>query len=126
MLRHLMRILHGEDSKGADTPEAKKENTEEFDFEEKEDWSLERDCELSRLERENAVLRRMLGMEVQEVDPNTKWNITDYPADHSNLLGSHPDPSNHIPQPPQPQRRILNGAPGTVGPYGTYKKGKPG
>ncbi|OJA16845.1 hypothetical protein AZE42_03627 [Rhizopogon vesiculosus] len=125
MLRRLMRILHGEDAKGADTPEANKGNMGEFDFEEKEDWSLERDCELSRLERENAVLRRMLGMEVQEIDPNTKC-ITDYPADHSHLPGSHPDSSNHIPQPPQPQRRILGGAPGTVGPYGTYKKGKPG
>lgn len=127
MLRHLMRALHGEDAAGAHTPEAKQGNAEEFDFEEeKEDWSLERDCELTRLELENAVLRRMLGMEVQEIDPNTKWNVTDYPADHLRPLGSHPGPSNHNPQPPQPQRRILGGPPGTVGPYGTYKKGKPG
>lgn len=126
MLRHLMRILHGEDAKGAVMPEAKQGDEEEFDFEEKEDWSLERDCELARLERENAVLRRLLGMEVQEIDPNTEWNITDYPADYSRLSGSHPASNKYVPQPPQLQRRILGGAPGTVGPYGTYKKGKPG
>ena len=124
MLRHLMRILHGEDPEGTHTPEAKHRDMEEFNFEENEDWSLERDCELARLERENAVLRRMLGMEVHEIDPNTKWNIADSPADHSRLSVSHLGANKHVPQPPHLQRRILGGTAGPVGPYGTYK-GKP-
>ncbi|KAG1772318.1 hypothetical protein EDD22DRAFT_976525 [Suillus occidentalis] len=101
-LRILMRVLNGEDAEVADTPSpgAKQGDMEEFDFEEKKDWSLERDCELARLERENSVLRRMLGMELHEIE--------------------------HLHQPLQPQKKVLGGAPGTVGPYGTYKKGKSG
>ena len=119
-----MRILHGEDAQGADTPEAKQIDMGEFDFEGKDDWSLERDCELARLERENAILRRMLVMDMQEIDPNTNLNITDHSVDRSRLPGSHPSSSKHITQPPQLQKRILAAVPGAVGPYGTYKKGK--
>ncbi|KAG2070429.1 hypothetical protein BDR04DRAFT_1142823 [Suillus decipiens] len=127
-LRHLMRVLNGEDAEVVDTPspEAKEGDAEEFDFEEKKDWSLERDCELARLERENSVLRRMLGMEVQEIEADTKWNVTDHAVDNSRLLGSRPGSNKHPLQPLQPQKKILGGAPGTVGPYGTYKKGKSG
>jgi hypothetical protein len=127
-LRHLMRVLNGEDAEAADTPspEANQDDAEEFDFEEKKDWSLERDCELARLERENSVLRRMLGMEVHEIEAGTKWNATDYSVDNSRILGPHPGSSKHTSQPLQPQKKILGGAPGTVGPYGTYKKGKSG
>ncbi|KAG1872328.1 hypothetical protein DFJ58DRAFT_761035 [Suillus subalutaceus] len=127
-LRHLMRVLNGEDAEIADTPspEVKQGDAEEFDFEEKKDWSLERDSELARLERENSVLRRMLGMEVHEIEADAKWNVTDYGVDNSRLLGPRPGSSKHPPQPPQPQKKILGGAPGTVGPYGTYKKGKSG
>lgn len=124
MLRHLVRILHGEDVEGAETPEAKQRDVGEFDFEEKDDWSLERDCELARLERENAILRRMLVMDMQEIDPNTNLNITDHSVDRSRLPGSHPGSSKHITQPPQLQKRILAAVPGAVGPYGTYKKSK--
>lgn len=127
-LRHFMRVLNGEDAEVADTPspEAKQGDAEEFDFEEKKDWSLERDCELARLERENSILRRMLRMEVYEVEADTKWNVTDYAVDNSRLLGSRPGSSKHPPQPLQPQKKTLGGPPGTVGPYGTYKKGKSG
>ncbi|KAG1792903.1 uncharacterized protein HD556DRAFT_1376600 [Suillus plorans] len=127
-LRHFMRVLNGEDAEVADTPspEAKQGDTEEFDFEEKKDWSLERDCELARLERENSVLRRMLRMEVYEVEADAKWNVTDYAVDNSRLLGSRPGSSKHPPQPLQPPKKTLGGPPGTVGPYGTYKKGKSG
>ncbi|KAG1852081.1 hypothetical protein C8R48DRAFT_725199 [Suillus tomentosus] len=127
-LRHFMRVLNGEDAEVADTPspEAKQGDVEEFDFEEKKDWSLERDCELARLERENSVLRRMLRMEVYEVEADNKWNVTDYAVDNSRLLGSRSGSSKHPPQPLQPQKKTLGGPPGTVGPYGTYKKGKSG
>ncbi|KAG2362102.1 hypothetical protein BDR07DRAFT_1285451 [Suillus spraguei] len=126
-LRHLMRVLNGEDAEVIDTPspEAKEGDAEEFDFEEKKDWSLERDCELARLERENSVLRRMLGMEVQEIEADTKWNVTDHAVDNSRLLGSRPGSNKHTPQPLQLQKKILGGAPGTVGPYGTYKRANP-
>lgn len=127
-LRLLMRVLNGEDDEVADTPspEAKQGDVEEFDFEEKKDWSLERDCELARLERENSVLRRMLGMELHEIEADTKWNVTDYAVDNSRLLGPRSGSSKHPHQPLQPQKKVLGGAPGTVGPYGTYKKGKSG
>lgn len=126
-LRLLMRVLNGEDAEAADTPSpgAKQGDVEEFDFEEKKDWSLERDCELARLERENSVLRRMLGMELHEIEADTKWNATDYAVDNSRLLEPRFGSSKH-PHQPQPQKKVLGGAPGTVGPYGTYKKGKSG
>lgn len=127
-LRLLMRVLNGEDAEVADTPSpgAKQGDMEEFDFEEKKDWSLERDCELARLERENSVLRRMLGMELHEIEADTKWNATDYAADNSRLLEPRSGSSKYPHQPLQPQKKVLGGAPGTVGPYGTYKKGKSG
>lgn len=70
-----MRSVGGEDPdktqpNGTNTPE----DSEPWSPGSSTDWSLERDCELSRLERENEVLRRMLGAEVRE--PRVETNIT--------------------------------------------------
>ncbi len=76
------------------------------------DWALERECELARLERENAMLRMLLGVPGSEDDVNLRLALP----------------------PPQDEGRrsvlsavregcAMKGGPkGTVGPFGAYKK----
>jgi hypothetical protein len=101
-LRTLLRVLNGEDA--SPPPSA---SDSDNDFEER-DWALERECELARLERENAVLRRLLGLEVREPDYMTR--AVEQPR------APIPRQSEGVTQ------KRLGGAPGTVGPYGTYKR----
>ncbi|KIK95056.1 hypothetical protein PAXRUDRAFT_827381 [Paxillus rubicundulus Ve08.2h10] len=124
-LRDLIRILNGEEppSRSPSTtgpPETNNSpSSEEFDFgEEKEDddWAMERECELARLEHENAVLRRMLGLDARP-GYGAKTGAAGVSAIDQQRLS--------IPQPNggAPQKKIrLGGASGTVGPYGTYKR----
>jgi hypothetical protein len=72
--RQFIRSVGGEDldriqPNGTNAPE----DLEPWSPGSSSDWSLERDCELSRLERENEELRRMLGAEIREprVESNT-------------------------------------------------------
>lgn len=121
-LRTLLRVLNGEDvpSPSPSLP-AGADNSASYDFElgkkEGEDWALERECELSRLERENAVLRRLLGLDVRE-------------PEYMGSGGPAEPPRPSIPRPSEGTvpKKMLGGAPGTVGPYGTYKRsaGRPG
>ncbi|KIJ64499.1 hypothetical protein HYDPIDRAFT_111826 [Hydnomerulius pinastri MD-312] len=126
-LRSLMRVLNGEEpfstSASSPSPESSSSPAEEFDFgeREEEDWALERECELARLERENAILRRLFGLEVREPE---------YGERTGNANSSMTDQRSSVPRPTGgvPQKKMLGGAPGTVGPYGTYKRsaGRPG
>lgn len=128
-LRSLMRVLNGEEPSGSvssptfQTAKDTGSTMEEFDFGDKEedDWALERECELARLERENAVLRRMLGLEVREREYGGRTGGVHIGTDQQR--SSVPQPAGGA-----PQKKILGGAPGTVGPYGTYKRsaGRPG
>ncbi|KAF8555739.1 hypothetical protein OG21DRAFT_822826 [Imleria badia] len=127
-LRSLLRVLNGEDvvspSSSSPPPETDNAASGDFGFGEKEDddLALERECELSRLERENAVLRRLLGLEVREPE---------YLA-RSGSGGTNPADQQRpsIPRENEGtiQKKMLGGARGTVGPYGTYKRsaGRPG
>ncbi|KIJ17724.1 hypothetical protein PAXINDRAFT_167699 [Paxillus involutus ATCC 200175] len=121
-LRDLMRILNGEEppsrSPSTTGPETNNSpSSEEFDFGEKEedDWALERECELARLEHENAVLRRMLGLDARP-GYGAKSGASGVSAiDQQRSSVSQANGR-------APQKKMLGGAPGTVGPYGTYKR----
>ncbi|KAH0832005.1 hypothetical protein J3R83DRAFT_12909 [Lanmaoa asiatica] len=127
-LRSLLRVLNGEDvpspSSTSPRPETNNPPSDDFDFRPREDddWALERECELSRLERENAVLRRLLGLEVREPEYLTRTGSGGVnPVDQQRpAVPRHNEGTI--------QRKMLGGAPGTVGPYGTYKRsaGRPG
>jgi len=58
-LRKALRTLDGED-----TPEGGDER-DDMAILAASEWALDRECELARLERENAELRRMMGLEVE-------------------------------------------------------------
>jgi hypothetical protein len=59
-LRQFMRSIGGEDQIPEPSPHSSEE--EQVDGTPNSDWSLERECELARLEKENEVLKRMLGV----------------------------------------------------------------
>lgn len=127
-LRSLFRVLNGEDvpcpSSSSPPPETNNSPSDDFDFghREDDDWGLERECELSRLERENAVLRRLLGLDVREPEYSTETGSGGAnPVDQQRpSIPRHNEGTI--------QKKMLGGAPGTVGPYGTYKRstGRPG
>ncbi|EPQ51015.1 hypothetical protein GLOTRDRAFT_112528 [Gloeophyllum trabeum ATCC 11539] len=71
------------------------------------DWALDRETELARLEKENEELRRLAGLL-----PDAPVRPAMHDSEGSNFLSSFP----------RLQKNMLGGAPGTVGPYGTYKK----
>ncbi|KAF8843414.1 hypothetical protein BDN67DRAFT_897373 [Paxillus ammoniavirescens] len=121
-LRGLMRILNGEEppSRSPPTTGAEANNSpssEEFDFGEKEedDWALERECELARLEHENAILRRMLGLDARPGYGAKSGAVGVSAIDQQRSSVTQPNGG-------APQKKMLGGAPGTVGPYGTYKR----
>lgn len=121
-LRSLLRVLNGEDvpSPTCQSLPPENNNSDEFDFGQREDddWALERECELARLERENAVLRRLLGLDVEESERLTGTGSRVDPVDQQRAsIPRHNDGT--VP------KKMLGGAPGTVGPYGTYKR-RPG
>ena len=117
----MMRMLNGEGSPPATVssgPDITHDsNAEQFEFDagSLKDGALQQEIELARLEQENAILRRMLGLELRE---------SEYGRD---AFGSMSTSDQHRPAIPRPlsgvqQKKMLGGAPGTVGPYGTYKR----
>jgi len=76
------------------------------------DLGLERECELARLERENAVLRTLLGAPGSEEDTNLR--LAPPPSQDEgrrSVLSAVREGS------------VMKGGPkGTVGPFGAYKK----
>jgi len=106
-LRKTMRALNGEES-----PDG--EDGGDLAAVMAADWALERESELARLERENAELRRMVGIEVNSSSPvveHQKYAAPEVSKAFASL---------------QNQPKILGGAPGTVGPYGAFKRRVPG
>jgi hypothetical protein len=105
-LRKTMRALNGEES-----PEG--EDDGDLAGVIAADWALERESELARLERENAELRRMLGVTVDsdaDSSPNQRFQ-------GSEATRTFPSLSRNSPR---------GGAAGTVGPLGTFKRRVPG
>ncbi|KAI1793247.1 hypothetical protein LXA43DRAFT_1124362 [Ganoderma leucocontextum] len=98
------------------------------------EWALERECELARLERENEELRALVDGLLKPAAPSSTAAqrpsestsstapipIPEHPngEDESRSSDEHPSFSTF----PRPQQRLLGGPPGTVGPFGTYKK----
>ena len=95
-MRRALRTLEGEGGDG-DPDEA--------------DWALERECELSRLERENAVLRMLLG--VPGAEEETQLRLALPPSE---------DGRNSAMSAVRENSGVRGGPKGTVGPFGTYKK----
>jgi len=96
LLRSALREFNGEGDEG--DPDAA-------------DWALERECELARLERENAVLRTLLGVPGGEEEVNLR------------LSSPPPDEGRRSVQSAVREGSGIKGGPkGTVGPFGTYKK----
>jgi hypothetical protein len=76
------------------------------------DLALERECELARLERENAVLRTLLGAPGGEEDANLRLALPPSQDEgRRSVLSAVREVS------------VMKGGPkGTVGPFGAYKK----
>ncbi|KAI0263928.1 hypothetical protein BC834DRAFT_884599 [Gloeopeniophorella convolvens] len=75
------------------------------------DWALERECELSRLERENALLHALLAA------PGGGGGGGSAQAAHSG-----PEEGRSSVVPAVRHSTLLGGPRGTVGPFGTYRK----
>ncbi|KAH7922030.1 hypothetical protein BV22DRAFT_1049187 [Leucogyrophana mollusca] len=112
-LRRLMRSVQGEEplSSGSVSSPVPPSPDSASESESKGEWALERECELSRLERENIVLRRLLGEDVHD----------EMMMDGSGDSGPR-KPEIQRTASVMGQRKMLGGAPGTVGPFGTYKR----
>ncbi|RPD54638.1 hypothetical protein L226DRAFT_487972 [Lentinus tigrinus ALCF2SS1-7] len=130
----------------ADTSESDAAILEEEDNPEKHlaaaEWALERESELCRLEKENEHLRKLVnGLLNAKSSPSTSEQaaapapthrstdssssaIPENPNGEGEGRGSeeHPSFSTLPRQQQQQQQRLLGGRPGTVGPFGTYKK----
>ena len=123
-LRRALRALDGED-----TPESGDERDDMAVLAGSE-WALDRECELARLEKENAELRRMLGLEV-EVE-QTSISLSNLSAvgstsDQSgqgqrSQIGEGMKPTVTLTGPGKGLQKILGGTPGSVGPFGTFKR----
>ncbi|KAN0129504.1 hypothetical protein V8E53_012686 [Lactarius tabidus] len=96
LLRSAFRTLNGEGGDG-DPDEA--------------DLALERECELSRLERENAVLRMLLGDPGAEEETHLRLALPPSEDGRSSAMSAVRENSG-----------VKGGPRGTVGPFGTYKK----
>lgn len=123
-LRKALRALDGED-----ITESGDERDEMVTFTASE-WALDRECELARLEKENVELRRMLGLEV-EVE-QTSISLSNLSTAGSaaeqngqgqrSQIGEGAKPSPTLTGPGKGPQKILGGMPGSVGPFGTFKR----
>ena len=96
LLRSAFRTLNGEGGDG--DPDAA-------------DWALERECELARLERENAVLRMLLGVPGAEEETHLRLALPPPEDGRGSALSAVRE-----------SYGVKGGPRGTVGPFGTYKK----
>ncbi|KAF9649938.1 hypothetical protein BDM02DRAFT_3093974 [Thelephora ganbajun] len=123
-LRKALRVLDGED-----TPESGDER-DDMAILTASEWALDRECELARLEKENAELRRMLGLEV-EVE-RTSISLSNMSTVGSASEQSGQGQRSQISEGTKPlttltgsgkgPQKILGGTPGSVGPFGTFKR----
>ncbi|THH04376.1 hypothetical protein EW146_g10195 [Bondarzewia mesenterica] len=126
LLRRLTRTLNGEDASSA--PEGF--DADDWDDLAAADWSLERECELARLEQENALLRSLLRNPVDNHNHNSHHDANDDSLPPTAAASSSAAPTIPptesmtltLPVGPRPRGTILGGPKGTVGPFGTYKK----
>ena len=123
-LRKALRTLDGEDTQ---------ENVDERDDMSvlaASEWALDRECELARLEKENAELRRMLGLEVEVEQTSISLSNLSTTGSNSeqngqgqrNQIGEDAKPLTVVTGPGKGPQKILGGTPGSVGPFGTFKR----
>ena len=122
-LRKALRALDGEDS-----PEGGDER-DDMTVLAASEWALDRESELARLERENAELRRMLGLEEvgQTSISLSNLSTTGSASEQSgqgqrSQIGEGAKPLTAVTGPGKGPQRILGGTPGSVGPFGTFKR----
>jgi len=124
-LRKALRALDGED-----TPEGGDE-CDDIGTLDASEWALDRECELARLEKENAELRRMLGLEVEVEQTSISLSNLSTAGSTSEQSGQGQRsqigegtglPTMTLTGPGKGPQKILGGTPGTVGPFGTFKR----
>jgi hypothetical protein len=123
-LRKALRALDGED-----TPEGGEER-DEMAILAGSEWALDRECELARLEKENAELRRMLGLEVEVEQTSVSLSNLSTAGSTSeqsgqgqrSQIGEGTKPTVTLTGPGKGPQKILGGTPGSVGPFGTFKR----
>jgi hypothetical protein len=118
-LRKALRALDGED-----TPPEGGDERDDMTILAASEWALDRECELARLEKENAELRRMLGLEVEVEQTSISLSnlSTVGSAAEQSQVGEGAKPSTPLPGPGKGPQKILGGTPGSVGPFGTFKR----
>ncbi|TFK82671.1 hypothetical protein K466DRAFT_499875 [Polyporus arcularius HHB13444] len=138
------RMDETQDEARTDSPDADADIVEDEDDPEKRlaaaEWALERESELCRLEKENEQLRALVAglhnaaastsaSERAAAPPPPTHRSTDSSSsaipDNPNGEGEARGSDEHSAfstLPRQQQQRLLGGRPGTVGPFGTYKK----
>ena len=121
-LRKALRALDGED-----TPESGDER-DDMAILTSSEWALDRECELARLEKENAELRRMLEVEVEQTSVSLSSLSTAGSTSEQNVSGQRSElsegakPPTILLGPGKGPQKILGGTPGSVGPFGTFKR----
>lgn len=123
-LRKALRALDGED-----TQESVDERDDMTALAASE-WALDRECELARLEKENAELRRMLGLEVEVEQTSislsnlstTGSTSEERGQSQQGQVGEGAKPLMTVTGPGKGPQKILGGTPGSVGPFGTFKR----
>jgi len=123
-LRKALRVLDGEDS-----PEGGDERDDMATLAASE-WALDRECELARLEKENTELRRMLGLEVEVEQTSISLSNLSTAGSSSeqsgqgqrSQIGEGTKPAVTVTGPGKGPQKILGGTPGSVGPFGTFKR----
>ena len=123
-LRRTLRALDGED-----TPESGDER-DDIVLLTASEWALDRECELARLEKENAELRRMLGLEVEVEQTSISLSNLSTAGSTSeqggqgqrSQIGEGTNPTMTLTGPGKGPQKILGGTPGSVGPFGTFKR----
>lgn len=94
------------------------------------EWALDRECELARLEKENTELRRMLGLEVEVEQTSISLSNLSTAGSASeqsgqgqrSQIGDGTKPLTTPTGPGKGPQKILGGMPGSVGPFGTFKR----
>ncbi|KAI0033708.1 hypothetical protein K488DRAFT_47165 [Vararia minispora EC-137] len=139
LLRQTMRSLSGEDLESPPTSEAYAmylqdtlppgAETDVWDAVARADWALERECELTRLEDENRVLRRMLGERVEDADgrelfPSAPPGVIGPVREGERGMAGDDGRVSALPmqRPGRMAGQRLGGPKGKVGPFGSYKR----
>lgn len=124
-LRKALRALDGEDAQESG------DERDDITVLAASEWALDRECELARLERENAELRRMLGLEVEVEQTSislsnlsTAGSTSEHggQSQRGQVCAEGAKPLMTATGPGKGPQKILGGTPGSVGPFGTFKR----